>query len=172
MFKNHWSSFTKFGKGIVMIVSLFTESNFTPSDNIRCPRKPMNFTPIWHLFLFRFSPLLRIFKNTLSKRSLCSARVLPHTIISSWDLALPGTSEIMKVITRWKTSLVEWLNSVRWCFKAITLIITIILGDLSFSHLLLFPNIARTHLLLRKSRHRTPVEKFLPRCKGEGVRVL
>ena len=37
--------------------------------------------PIWHFFLFSFSSLLGIFKNTLFKRSLCSARVLPHTII-------------------------------------------------------------------------------------------
>ena len=47
------------------------------------------------------------FKNTLSKCSLCLARVLPHTILSSWELAVLGTSEIIEVISCWKTSLAE-----------------------------------------------------------------
>ena len=105
--KNLWSSFTEFGNGISVIASIFAGSTFTPSDDIICPRNTMDFTPIWHFFLVSFSPLFRIFKNTLFKRSLCSARVLPHTIISSWELALPGTSEIIEVISHCKTSLAE-----------------------------------------------------------------
>ena len=105
--KNRWSSFTEFGNGIFVIASNFAGLTFTPSDGIICPRNTMDFTAIWHFFLFSFSPLFRIFKNTLFKRSLCSARVLPHTIITSWELALPGTSKIIEVISRWKTSLAE-----------------------------------------------------------------
>ena len=58
-----------------VIASIFAGSTFTPLDDI-CPRNTLDFSPIWHFFLFSFYPLLRIFKNNLFKRSLCSARVL------------------------------------------------------------------------------------------------
>ena len=107
--KNHWSSLTEFDNDIFVIASIFAGSTFTHSDDIICPRNTTDFTPIWHFFLFRFSPLLRIFKNNLFKCSLCLERVLLHTIISSWELALPGTSEIIQVISHWKTLLAEWI---------------------------------------------------------------
>ena len=61
--------------------SIFAWSTFIRSDDIIRPRNTIDFTPIWHLFLFSFSQLLRIFKNTLFKRSLCSARVLPLPLV-------------------------------------------------------------------------------------------
>ena len=91
------------------MVSILAGSTFAPSDDIICPRNTMDFTPIRHFFSFSFSPLL-IFKNTLFKHSLCSARALAHTIISSWELALPGTSKIIEVFLVGKP---RWLNEFR-----------------------------------------------------------
>ena len=109
MLLNWCSSFAEFGNGIFDIASFFAWKTFRPSDDLIYSRKTMNFTPIWHLFLFSFNPLLWIFKKTLFNCLLCLARVLRHTITLSWELALPGISEIMKVISRWKTLLAEWI---------------------------------------------------------------
>ena len=87
--------------------SIFAWSTFIRSDDIIRPRNTIDFTPIWHLFLFSFSQLLRIFKNTLFKRSSPP----PPAIRSSWELALPGTSEIMEVTSRRKSFLAEWIPS-------------------------------------------------------------
>ena len=43
--------------------SIFAWSTFIRSDDIIRPRNTIGFTPIWHLFLFSFSQLLRIFKT-------------------------------------------------------------------------------------------------------------
>ena len=53
--KNRWSSLTEFGNGIFVIASIFAGSTFTPSDDIMCLRNTMDFTPIYHFFLFSFS---------------------------------------------------------------------------------------------------------------------
>ena len=46
------------------------------------------------------------------------------------------------------------------------------LRDVSFPHLLLFANIPRNHLVLRKSKHRAFVKIFPWQWEGEGVHVL
>ena len=99
-------SFTEFGNDIFVTASVFSGSPFTSSDDI-CPRNMIDFNSVCHLFSFSFRPVLRNFKNSLFKRPLCSARLLPHTIMPSWKLALPGTSEAMEVTSHWITSLAE-----------------------------------------------------------------
>ena len=63
------------------------------------------------LHIYFYSALVHFYESskTLFKCSLCSLRVLPHTTISSWELALPGISELMEVISLWKTLLAEWI---------------------------------------------------------------
>ena len=63
------------------------------------------------LHIYFHSALVHFYESskTLFKCSLCSLRVLPHTTISSWELALPGLSELMEVISLWKTLLAEWI---------------------------------------------------------------
>ena len=46
-----------------------------------------------------FITLSRIFKSTLFERSLCSARVFPHTIKPSWGLIQPDTLIFLVRIT-------------------------------------------------------------------------
>ena len=46
------------------------------------------------------------------------------------------------------------------------------LRDVSSPHLLLFANIPRKHVVLRKSKHRTFVKIFPRQWEGEGVRVI
>ena len=105
--KNYWSSFTEFSRSIFVIVS-FLRGQLLHLQMIQYVEEIQ-----WSLhqfgICFYLTLVLRIFKNTLLKGSLCSARVLHHAIISSWELALPGTSEIMEVMSSWKTSLVEWI---------------------------------------------------------------
>ena len=45
MHKNHCSSFTEFGNGIVVIALILAWYTFTASDNKICPRNTMDFTP-------------------------------------------------------------------------------------------------------------------------------
>ena len=80
-----------------------------------------------------------------------------HTIISSWELALPRTSEII------------WVGNLRWLIKfcrvifksANVLMECQMLRDVSFPHLLLFANILRKHLVLRKVSNRHLQKYFL-----------
>ena len=96
-----------YGNSIFVIVSVFAGSTFTPSNDIICPRNKMDFTPIWHFFLFSFSPLLRNLKNTLFKRSSFDKSSTPYYYI------ILGVSIIGDI---WNNFLLEnvagWMNSV------------------------------------------------------------
>ena len=130
-----------------MVTSIFAGLVFTPLEDVICSRSTMDFTP--NLFLFSFSPFLRIFKNTLFKGSLYLARFLLLTIISSWDLALLGKNGgnfsfgILCWLSKFSWAIFWSKNVLRGCRK---------LGDSSFPHLLLFVNIPRKHLVLKKKQ--------------------
>ena len=139
-----------------MVTSIFAGLVFTPLEDVICSRSTMDFTP--NLFLFSFSPFLRIFKNTLFKGSLYLPRFLPLTIISSWELALLGKNG-----GNFSFGKLRWLSKFRWaifwsknvlreCRK---------LGDASFPHLLLFVNIPRKHLVLKKKASTRHLWKYL-----------
>ena len=83
---------------------LFPISTFMLSDNTIRPRNTMYFAP---MFMFSLSQLLQKFENTFIKLSLCYEKVVPYAIISSWKIALSGTSEIMEVISCWKIDLLN-----------------------------------------------------------------
>ena len=139
-----------------MVTSIFAGLVFTPLEDVICSRSTMDFTP--NLFLFSFIPFLRIFKNTLFKGLLYLPRFLPLTIISSWELALLATNG-----GNFSFGKLRWLSKFRWaifwsknvqrgCRK---------LGDASFPHLLLFVNIPRKHLVLKKKASTRHLWKYL-----------
>ena len=120
---------------------LFPISTFMLSDNTICPRNTMYFAP---MFMFSLSQLLQNFENTFIKLSLCYEKVVPYAIISSWKIALSGTSEIMEVISSWK---IDLLNKFRGDIVYSNNVVSgyQILGNVSISHLLLFANIPKKH---------------------------
>ena len=73
------------------------------------PKNMIDCFLIRHLDLFSFKPLSFIFKKTFLKHWGCACKVSPHTAKSSWELALPGMSEVIEITSLWKSSLAEWI---------------------------------------------------------------
>ena len=85
-----------------MISAIFAGSTFIPSDDI-------NFREIkWTLLQFdiSFYSVLVHFCESSKTLNLNAHYVWQNTIISTWELVLLGTSEIMQVIC-WESSLAE-----------------------------------------------------------------
>ena len=84
------------GFGISEIALNFWGSGDIPVLLNLCPRNVMLLTPKTHFDLVNFSPESLIFVVTLCTQLLCSARVAPHTAVSSsWLFLAPSNPSII-----------------------------------------------------------------------------
>ena len=85
-----------------MISVIFVGSTFIPSDDINVREIQ------WTLLQFdiSFYSVLVHFCESSKTLNLNAHYVRKNTIISTWELALPGSSEIIQVIC-WESSLAE-----------------------------------------------------------------
>ena len=80
--KNLQSSVRDCGTDIFVLASVLERSTLIPSEEIICPKNPIESLRNWHIFLLSFKPLSLTLSKTIWSRLSCSARVFPQVAMS------------------------------------------------------------------------------------------